>query len=273
MELKEKKNRITGVYISVGIHAVLFLMFFFMMAWTEPDPPIPEYGIEFNMGNEIISDAKSEDPVKAEELADVEEVKEVEEAEEVTEASEAPTQETPVEPEVTSQSEVVEETVTTEDVNSPDVVEKVEEKVVEKKEIKKVEKPEVNENKETEAKETETKTTASEPKIDNRAIFKKTDAGSGSGNKGASLDLSGWAWDFKPQPDDNSTEEGYIVFEIKVDGEGEIINIRTVEKTVSPVVERVYRDAVMELTFSKTSDNRSTASTSTGRITFIITSK
>ncbi|MBU2916154.1 hypothetical protein [Reichenbachiella agariperforans] len=271
MNLREKKNRITGVYVSVGIHTALLLIFFFVLAWREPDPPIPEYGIEFNLGNEIISDSESDVPVQAEQIDEVEEVQEAEEAEETSEASDAASNEEPVEPEVEETNEPTEETAETEDINSPDIVEKkVEEKKVEKKEVVKAE---AEQKEETSEKKEEAKKVVSKPKIDDRAIFKKSDAGGGSGNKGASLDLSGWAWDFRPEPDDNSTEEGYIVFEIKVDDEGEIVAIRTIEKTVSPVVERIYRDAVMELTFSKTADNRNSASTSTGRITFIIQSK
>ncbi|MCV9386150.1 hypothetical protein [Reichenbachiella ulvae] len=274
MELNEKKNRITGVYVSVVLHAVLLLIFFFTLAWTEPDPPIPEYGIEFNLGNELISDNSDDVPVQSETIDDVEEVQEAEQAEEVQESSEASSPEEPVETETTEAVEPVEESTTTEDINSPDVVEK---QVEQKQQV--VEKPKEQPKKEEVKEEDDTKgedaakTTDSQPKIDDRAIFKKSDAGGGSGNAGSSLDLSGWDWDFAPQPDDNSNEEGYIVFEIKVDDEGEIIGIRTIEKTVSPVVERVYRDAVMDLTFSKLSDNRSMAPVSTGRITFIITSK
>lgn len=84
------------------------------------------------------------------------------------------------------------------------------------------------------------------------------------------LDMSGWNWDRLPKPGDVSNEEGHIVFEIKIDDEGEIISIRTIEKSVSDPLVKIYRSEVAILTFSPTSDNVRPAPTSTGRITFII---
>lgn len=278
MDKREKRNSTISFYVSIGIHAVLLMIFFVMLAWTEPDPPIPEYGIEFNLGNSIVSENQSEESVQEEVLDEVEEVSE--ESAENAEAKDQ-SQQTAAEQSEGEEAEIVEaeaevvESVT-EDVNSPDVVEETkateEVKTAEVKEAdtgsdaQTVESTETTEVKEEEKKKIE------DPKIDDRAIFKKTDNGSGTGNKGSSLDLAGWDWDFTPKPNDNSSENGIIVFEIIIDEEGEIIGIKTLEKTVSPVVEKVYRDAVMELTFSKTSDNRSAATTSKGKITFIIQS-
>lgn len=278
MDIQEKRNRNISIYVSFGIHAVLFVLFFIMLAWTEPDPPIPEYGIEFNLGNSIVSENQSEESVQEEVVDEVEEV-----SEESTEDSEATEQSDQTAAEVAdgddaeiveAEAEVLEST--TEDINSPDVVEETTateqaktQEVTETdtgSDAQTVEATEKTEEKEEEKKKVE------EPKIDDRAIFKKVDDGSGTGNKGSSLDLAGWDWDFKPQPNDNSSENGMIVFQIIIDEEGEIIGIKTLQRTVSPVVEKVYRDAVMDLTFSKTSDNRSAAATSKGKITFIIQS-
>lgn len=277
---KDKKNRITSIYVAVGAHLALALVFFLMIAWSEPDPPIPEYGIEFNLGAEFISNSSQDDkPVKAEEISAEEEVQEEKIEEEVEEIKETTEEIEAVEPELEEVEEPVEEVseesveepsevVASEDIHSPHVVENSEVKKEVKKEVEKVvakkEKEEV----------TETKTEqVTEPQIDERAIYKKSDSGQGTGNKGASLDLSGWMWDGKPNPDDQSDENGYIIFEIKVDEEGEIVGIKTLEKTVSPVVEQVYKQSVRDLTFSRTSDNSSSALISTGKVTFIIQSK
>ena len=82
--------------------------------------------------------------------------------------------------------------------------------------------------------------------------------------------MSGWMWDFIPKPNDQSDENGRIVFSITIDDNGEILSIRTVEKTVTPAVERIYKAEVEKLTFSTTSDNTRPAATSTGTITFVI---
>lgn len=276
MDKQEKRNRTISMYASIGIHALLFVLFFVMLAWTEPDPPIPEYGIEFNLGNSIVSENQNEQSVSEEVIDEVEEVSE--ESNEDAEATEQ-SQQTAAEEAEGNDSESVENAASeaaSEDINSPDVVENTAQaEEVKTQEVKEtdtgndaqtVEATEKTDEKEVENKKVE------EPKIDDRAIFKKIDDGAGSGNKGSSLDLAGWDWDFKPQPDDQSAENGSIVFQIIIDEEGEIIGIKTLKKTVSPVVVKVYRDAVMELTFSKTSDNRVAAATSTGKITFIIQS-
>ena len=90
---------------------------------------------------------------------------------------------------------------------------------------------------------------------------------------GLLLDLVGWIWDTTPKPQDTTEETGKIVFEIKVDAFGEIIAIKTLEKTVTPLVEQIYTDSLTGLTFSKTSDSHAYAPISTGRVTFIIQTK
>lgn len=103
---------------------------------------------------------------------------------------------------------------------------------------------------------------------DVRGIY---DGNGGSGNSG-SLDMAGWKWDNKPKVNDESNEEGKIVFQIKVDEEGNIISVNVLEKTVSPSLVQKYRKEVEELSFSRTSGGN-TGEGATGRITFIITSR
>src|SRR5690606_37912735 len=50
MEEEEKKNKRLGMIISVGLHGAMLLLFFFLLAWREPNPPLPDYGIELNFG-------------------------------------------------------------------------------------------------------------------------------------------------------------------------------------------------------------------------------
>ena len=90
---------------------------------------------------------------------------------------------------------------------------------------------------------------------------------------GAKLDLAGWMWDTTPQPQDDTEESGKIIFEIKIDEFGEVIAVRTLEKTVSPLVEKLYKDALTDLTFSRTADNIAYASVYTGKVTFILRTK
>ena len=299
---EEQKNKKIGVLTSVGFHLVLLVLFMFLLAWSEPDPPIPEYGIELSFiqsnstGPERTEEENEESARQESQQEEVtEETEESSASEEVVEqVEESPP--TPAEAESQEPVETETDLVETEDINSPDVVEEpevveVETEVMEAEpESESVDSDEVQEQVEETENQQEREVNEQQvdnpkpveepaPQIDSRAIYTgkkgtgESDSNSSTSSGGASLDLSGWIWDFEPEPDDQSDESGKIVFQIIVDEEGEIVGLKTLEKTVSPVVEKKYRDSVMDLTFSKTSENSSVAATSTGRITFIIKSR
>lgn len=277
----EDKNRKKALAISLGSHVILLIIFIMIAAWSEPDPPIPEYGIELafvGQSNAVESKSTTNNDVNKQ-----------------TEPIVETTTEQPLdtEPQQTQSEDVVQEKVeeTTdvsqetqlEDSNSPDVnTDKTENTSVEQSEdvVEEIVEP-VKTNNESldEVKKDSLPTiTEPEPKLDDRALFQGNDGredqpNAKSSSTGPSLDMSGWEWDSPPEPDDKSTENGKIVFKITVGEDGEVIGIQTLEKTVSPVVANIYKSSVMELTFNKTADNKSVASTSTGTITFIIQSK
>jgi outer membrane biosynthesis protein TonB len=310
----EKKNQKIGMGVSIGIHGLLLILFFLVMAWREPDPPVPEYGIELNFGLDAAGtgDIQPEQPASTPQLIEEQIIEEQVVEDEVVEepVEDLPTEEIPVqeEPEVI-QEEVIEDS---EAEDSPDVIEPVEEQpepqpepeeeIIEEKPEPVVEKPveeeiveeqpvvrndDIIESPEEGQGTLEETAGAAEavsqgddadavgdegdPQgvLDPRAIMDGTFGGGG----GPMLDLTGWIWDFKPDPKDTSNENGKIVFEIKIDDMGEIISVRTLERTVSPSVERIYKTEVESLTFSPISSNTTPAPVSTGKITFIIRSK
>ncbi|MEQ9298097.1 MAG: hypothetical protein RIF33_06030 [Cyclobacteriaceae bacterium] len=304
--------------ISVFIHGIVAVLFIFILAWREPDPPIPEYGIELNLGvfDDGAGDVQAEiPPSPVEEPTPEESQDETTTSEEAAAEEQVETAEPEPEPTTTTSAEEATEEVEAFDTPSPDVVEpEIEEEVVQEEvveeiieEVETIPTEEVNdvpeipeqiiEEEPTEvapeviapvAEETTvegTTTETNEPaasnqgdqndevgdegdpegELDARALY-----GTPGAADGAALELSGWNWDYLPKPDDKSSESGRIVFEITIDDAGYIIGIKTLEKTVTPAVEKVYRDEVLQLTFSPTSDNSRPAPTSTGRITFII---
>lgn len=269
---EEKKNKKIALAVATGFQALLLLLFFFLVAWRRPDPPLPEYGIELDFG--IDKQGSGQTPVP-EPTPVVEEV--------VEEAPPEPEVEEVIETEVTEPEpeEPIEEVVTeTQIEESPVVVEEVKESVEEvvaepkpepvpvpKQESLYPGKASSPSNQGDDAKKVGDKG-KEEGKIDERAIY-----GAKGSADGASLQMAGWNWDNIPRPNDSSNENGRIVFEITIDDQGEIIGVKTIEKTVSPAVERQYRLAVEQLTFSTTTDNVRPAPTSTGRITFIIRAK
>lgn len=266
---EEKKDRQIAAIVSFGVNAGLFLLFFFLLAWQEPDPPLPEYGIELNFGldNTGVGETTRPEPTPVVEEDPVEEVTEEVEVEEVEAVEETPPQE------VQESVEQVEQVAPIDD--SPDVVEEIPETT---EEIVEPEEPEpepvpgsLYPTKNTNQGDSEDPVGnqgKEDGKIDDRALY-----GAQGPKDGASLQMAGWNWDYIPRPQDNSSESGRITFQIIIDDRGEIISIRTLEKTVSPAVERIYREAVEELTFSRTGNNARSAATSTGKISFIIRSK
>lgn len=105
--------------------------------------------------------------------------------------------------------------------------------------------------------------------IDERALYTISQ----DKQAGALLELAGWIWDNVPQPQDHTSETGKLIFEIRVDDLGEVMAVKTIEKTVSPWVEQIYREALAKLSFSKTTENATYAPISTGKVTFIIQAK
>jgi outer membrane biosynthesis protein TonB len=104
-------------------------------------------------------------------------------------------------------------------------------------------------------------------KIDAKSLYGTP----GGAPSGVAFDVSGWAMASRPNVNDDSDETGKIVFQIKVDGSGEIINVRQLQSTVSPSVSEVYRRAVRQLRLRP--KGGATPPTATGTITFIIKSK
>ncbi|MFY0686304.1 MAG: hypothetical protein JXQ90_04015 [Cyclobacteriaceae bacterium] len=284
MEQKDKKRRQLSIAITVIVNGLLALLLFFIVAWREPFPPIPEYGIDLAFG--MVEEGRSPAPVATTE-SETEEVQENESNDvDQSEAEQEPVESKQVE-ETIEQVEQSQET--TQDIDSPDVVEETENEIV-KEELE----PEVQkEDSEAEEPQTTESSTAStvtenitenvdqgttenagdegEPDgvIDERALYSNATSGD---VPGSSLEMTGWRLMSPPKVNDTSNEAGKITFEITVDSDGYVVGIRQVESTISPSLSLKYRNAVEELLLEKTSDYKP-APTSSGKITFILKAK
>ncbi len=280
MEEDEKRYRQKSILITLGVQVIVVAILYFMVAWREIIPPLPEYGIELSFGTEQANrdlDTPAEAPVEVLEEAEEpvpadnrEEIDATQETEPVTEADVA--EETQTETETTEQAE---EPVT-EDVNSPDIIEAEEqrqEEIIPAEEVStspEEEKPDISADDPEKQKEETGEEEEAEPVIDERALYNSA-TGTGE-NRGATLQLTGWRLEEVPDPNDKSQESGKIVFEIKVDEEGYIVSIKTLTSTVTPSVELLYRRAVEQLVLEKTGEYEP-APFSTGTITFILRSR
>lgn len=91
--------------------------------------------------------------------------------------------------------------------------------------------------------------------------------GDGGGGNKPSLSLTGWTWMSKPNVDDSSDETGIIKFRIKVDADGDVVDVTQIESSVSPAVAQQYKRAVQRTKFKPTSDGDK-PDISTGTVSF-----
>ena len=245
-------------YLTVGTNILFFLLLMIIVAWKETYPPPEEYGIELGFENNELSDADSESFEENDEEVENQIVEDLEIEESM-------------EPE-TIIEDAVQDNTTSNDSESSDLDEIQEIEITNDSEselsVDVSSENETNNKNESVDSSIINDRSPSSKIIDERAIFKNKSS-SESGSKGSSLEMQGWVWDFEPNPIDNSRESGKIIFEIIVDYYGEIIGLKTLETTLSPAIEDIYREEILKLTFSPT-NNDNPAEVSKGKITFII---
>jgi protein TonB len=283
-EEKDKKSRNVGLIATITFHGAIALIFLMLMAWKAPNPPLAEYGVEINLG---FQDEGSGD----EQIA-------TDPGNEGT-TNESAQQPTEAQPEETKQetTEQQQQEVTTDETNPVSVKtekkeEKTEIKTEPKKDPVKVTPTETKKEVKTEAifnpNQTTDKTT-SQKTGDNKSEGNDTNKtgnkgqptgtldpnasytgikGGGAGGDGTGLDLAGWKWDSKPAPKIPENESGRLVFEIWVDGDGEITKLVPIERGLSAAAEKICRDEIMKLTFTPTGTN--VPEVSKGKITFVV---
>lgn len=248
-----KKDEVKSFVLTVVIHALLLLLIWFYKVWTQPDPPTPGMpGIEINFG---FTDAGSGDNNTMEQVSEASAQSASQPLETQVETSDLPnehvvenskqntqvTQQTQTQTTQTTQSNTSQNTMQT--------------------------KPNTGDGTTNQAGNQGSQT----GNIDSRNYFGNGGKGNGGeGQGGVGLDMNGWRWLSPPKPQDNSNETGKIVFQIKVNEDGEIIDVVKIESSVSDAVVKKYKEAVERLEFEKIAGNNSIAPISKGTITFII---
>ena len=234
-------------WLTVTTNVIFFLMMMIIVAWKETYPPPEEYGIELGFETSELSEPSD---VLNESEDSFEEIEE------------------------SSDDEIIDEQTTEEIIDSDELEEIAEDEINNEEsdldllnENESITEEKVSESSESEVNKEE-ETILKNKIIDERALFNKNTSSS-SGSKGSSLEMQGWVWDIEPKPIDNSRESGKIVFEIIVDYYGEIVGLKTIETTLSPNIEKIYKEEIYKLTFSPTNNNNP-AELSKGKITFLI---
>lgn len=295
MSEQEKKNKKIGMAVSVGLHAIVLLIFFFILAWRAPDPPLPEYGIELNFGlddagygdKQPVTPASRSQAQESQPESKPEPVQEVQRQQPVAEAQ----------PKIQDVVETIDEVVTQPE-PSPVTKEDIKKPEPKPEPVKETKKAEPKPQPVAEAKKEEPKKETAKPALfpsDNKSAESADanqgdregavgDQGSeqgsldaralygeqGGGQGGAQLSIAGWRWDEAPNKQDQSAENGKIVFSFEIDDQGYVTKVVPRESTVSPKVTQFYREQLLRTTFSPTNDNAIPAPRTTGTVTFII---
>ncbi|MBD1396037.1 hypothetical protein H9Q13_02575 [Pontibacter sp. JH31] len=296
---EEEKNKKIAAGISITLHAIILLLLFYLLAWNgAPGNPEEELGIELNFGMDAVGSG------------DVQSKATPNESKNVQDSKPAPTQPDP-QPEpkpvaaATPPTPVETPKVVTTTADAPVTVKeevKPQPKPQPKEEVKKpveqpkeeVKKPEPEKprslypGKPTESTGTGKSGTSNEATGNNNGndankVGDKGDpAGSldakammgkpGGGGGGDGLDMAGWRYDVSPKRDPYDNETGFVKFRIRIDADGNLIAVERLESTVSPHVEKWYRDQLQRTTFSRTGGGRSSTG-ATGTVTFVIRSR
>jgi hypothetical protein len=274
---REKKNKRIALASSLGIHALLLIVFIFLIAWRAPDPPLPEFGIELNFGLDTQGDGEQQpddrpgsEETNAESLQPAETLPKEEVVEEKADETQVISKlESPVvvkeekkEPVVEKPKEKVEKT---EKVSQP----------VEKKEDTRPVVAETVKGKDTPSHGDDPGKTGDkgspQGKPDAKALYGKP--GGGVGGVGISLSMSGWEWAEQPKiPELPDNEDGRIVFDIECDEEGEIVQITTTQRGLSPKAEQLLKEVIRKNSLVRTSSGR-VPERSKGTIVFVLKTK
>ncbi|CAN5246506.1 hypothetical protein BH09BAC3_BH09BAC3_35480 [soil metagenome] len=299
MDLREneKRNKTIGFITSLGIHSAVLLALIFLTGWKEPYPaPGASYGIELNFGldDQGSGEVQPQTPVGTDEeqAALTETFPEQKSEDAKPEVKEEPKKEKTAEQLTSNDTEspaLVKEEVKKETKKEP-VKEVVKEKATETPKViaayKKEEKKEVvaggqkgSAGNQGDDKDKVGDKGNPEGKLDAKALYGTPGGGgnggngNGGGGNGFGLAMGGWKWTIDPKvPDLPDNENGKIIFEIECDENGDITDIKTIERTLSASVERMLKEEILKNSLIRTAGEKAPAR-SRGRITFILKTK
>jgi outer membrane biosynthesis protein TonB len=295
-DVLEKNNKRIAMLTSLGLHAVILLLLFYIVAWRAPNPPLPEYGVELNFG----MDAQGSGAVQPDQPVGTVQAETQEQ-----QIEDLPVPESEVIPEEDPQETPAETTPTqTEAVSQVESPVKVEEpkdkKPVDKpidKPVKKVEevKPEVKPTEEIPKavykpkSETATQGNASakpgapgsqgddvdktgdkgDPAgtLDSKALYGK------QGGGGGGISMTGFNGFGAPSIETPSLpDESYGIYEfkVKVDDQGYVVSVTSLQRGLSFEAERRLKAAIQKLQFIPKGNN--VPAVSEGTITFKVVS-
>ncbi len=250
---QEKANKRVGLAVSVGIHSVLLLLFFFIIAWRMPDPPLAGIGgAEINLG--FVDEGMGDVQTNQEEMT-----------------AQTSQEEELVHEDVPEEAIINEKKLVTTEAESPYEVKATEKETPKEKSVPVKEKKEEVDTRNTLPNRPGSESDGDknvkgdqgrpEGNPDSRNMFpggKGTGGtGPGPGGNGASMDLPGWDWESKPTKTDPTSENGYVLFEFYVDEDGTIVGIKKIGgANFTPTEDAFYKKDFLENASFRLKDSR-----------------
>lgn len=270
-EQREEQDRRIAIGVTTIFYALMLLFFLFTIVWKAPDPPLPAPG-EILVGFGTTSQGFGNTPPRPVSNPNTETVK-ARPNPQVEERSQPETKPTQSEPKPVVQENPLQH-------ESPAVVND------RKETTRPQERPVEQDRKPQPATRSDDTGDSDKKPSDNRGDVQgavgnqgrtdgslNSDALYGGAGEGASLEMAGWSWDEKPAVQDNSSEQGRVQFEVRINNRGEVIGVKLLYREVSRPVASLYEQAVRELTFSPNPGSPRPRGDTVGKITFVIKSR
>lgn len=268
----ERRNRQIAGVTTVVVNALLIVLLFFVAAWRAPDPPLPELGIELNVGLDM-QGGGPEQPLEEAGSEVTEDEAVATEPEQAVEESEATPQES-----ITQKESPVTQKETPKETQATTV-----EKKTELKEIKPVDKP--KEEPKTVYTPTE-KSGAGDKAGSDKSHGDDTGKTGDKGNQQGSIDaealygnqgggqggvsmsgFNGFEWPKIKTPAMPDNAYGVYEFTVKIDENGDVISVRPITRGLSLEAEKKLMAVIQDLSFIPKGSNPAAAE---GKIAFKI---
>jgi periplasmic protein TonB len=288
---QDLQNKRIALISTVGIFATLFVLMFFIILWSPGNPPAFDGGgmeLNFGMDNAGFGDVQPTTPVGDD--AEQEDASAKSEEQSAPQEEPTPAQKTP---DVTAKADDPIEDVKSEEespVTTTPAKKEVPKEPVKTKEVPKSDAPAVKKEEpkanpttvyNPTSKDASTKSTGDGKKgeagnhgdqqgakgdqgnpqgsLDKDALYGNPGKGNpnGPGGEGFGLNMAGWTWDSEPKkPELTDNESGFVIFEITVDGQGEITNTRIIENTLSADAVKRCEAKIRERSFVRTAGGK-----------------
>ncbi len=285
----EVKSKRIGWTVTIVVHAIILLFFWWYNVWPFNPPALPDYGTEINFGISDVGsgDVQNTNPPSDENTENNEEAaasaasaqsaaesaeSETEEDADINEAAEtAENDDSDVSASETNESQTSSESQSTSEQETEAETDNDADTESDNPKDSNSDSEATNDNESDGAQQNNNGDDANETgdkgqedgKINDKDIYH----GQAGGGGGTGAHITGWIADGRTKECEKSAETGKIIFKIKIDEDGEMVSVKVIESTVSAATVSCYQDQIEQLSFTPKDSNDDPAEFSEGTYT------